>query len=485
MILICKLRDICSIEHQKDKISLKSHVSDWQPLKSPAPENRLYFIDHKSTQCVLSFYYLGSKILWDGKFLSFPVCKYTIFNGLVLYLKTVLSGVLARPSHCISKYSGHVFWPLLPELGAGQKAGTWGSNNLRGNFQSARSSGDHPGPKGLTTQPIKASCTVRWWGTLKHFSLEYVWLLLQNKKDLRMGQPQNRFFQRSLQNLSRIVVTQGKPGTWFQKKGNSNTPVFTHQLVWSVHWTVGAGIRPSCSAHEDLNPWCLALFRGRKLSLSGYYIFLGWGEGRKPTSNFSFWSHSFYIGLLHINWPEDKHYSLDAPLGKGTPVFQSCLLLLREQQWSGDRKAGLPSPALSRSGECPAAGTMLLLFGWRNKQLHNTASNSCKGRTEESPSLWYPIACCWSTYPCNWVRGQKGEGDPALLTFGDAGRAQGEVQILYKSKIDASAGSTAAGVPWSPGQLELFWELFPSPQINVPLTKERGIWGTEIRNSGI
>lgn len=149
MILICKLRDICSIERQKDKISLKSHVSDWQPLKSTAPENRLYFIDHKGKQCGLSFYYLGSKILWDIKFLSFPVYKHTIFNGLVLSWKTVLSADLVKPSHCISKYSGHVFWPLLPELGAGQKAGTRSSYNPSGNFQSAQSGGDHPGPQGL------------------------------------------------------------------------------------------------------------------------------------------------------------------------------------------------------------------------------------------------------------------------------------------------------------------------------------------------
>lgn len=50
VILICKLQDICSTERQKDKICLKSHVSNGQPLKSPASENRLYFIDHKSVK---------------------------------------------------------------------------------------------------------------------------------------------------------------------------------------------------------------------------------------------------------------------------------------------------------------------------------------------------------------------------------------------------------------------------------------------------
>lgn len=119
VILICKLQDICSTERQKDKICLKSHVSNGQPLKSPASENRLYFIDHKSKQCVLSCSYLGSKILWDGKFLSFPCCKYTIFNGPVLYWKRVLSIDLVKLSHCASKCSGHIFWPLPSELGAG------------------------------------------------------------------------------------------------------------------------------------------------------------------------------------------------------------------------------------------------------------------------------------------------------------------------------------------------------------------------------
>lgn len=112
--LSAKLQDICSFERQKDKISLKSHVSNWQPLKSTAPENRFYFIDHKSKRCVLPFYYLGGKILWDCKFLSFPVCKYTIFNGLVLYLKAVLSTYLVAPRHCIIKYSYLCFqdWEL-------------------------------------------------------------------------------------------------------------------------------------------------------------------------------------------------------------------------------------------------------------------------------------------------------------------------------------------------------------------------------------
>lgn len=65
VILICKLQDICSIERHEDRIGLKSHVSYWQLHKSFTPENRLYFIDRESKQCILSFYYLGSKILLD------------------------------------------------------------------------------------------------------------------------------------------------------------------------------------------------------------------------------------------------------------------------------------------------------------------------------------------------------------------------------------------------------------------------------------
>lgn len=75
---------------------------------------------------VLSCSYLDSKILWDGKFLSFPYCKYNIFNGPVLCWKSVLSTDLVKPSYCTSKCSVHVFWPLPPDLGAGSwtKAGT-------------------------------------------------------------------------------------------------------------------------------------------------------------------------------------------------------------------------------------------------------------------------------------------------------------------------------------------------------------------------
>lgn len=40
------------------------------------------------------------------------------------------------------------------------------------------------------------------------------------------------------------------------------------------------------SAREDLNPWCLTLFRGGKLSLSGYHIFLGIERKKKTHLRF-------------------------------------------------------------------------------------------------------------------------------------------------------------------------------------------------------
>lgn len=80
-----------------------------------------------------------------------------------------------------------------------------------------------------------------------------------------------------------------------------------------------------------LCPWGLEsmmphTFQGRK-SLAFRLSHFVWGGrwGRKPTCNFSCWSHSLHIGWLNINWPEDKYYSLDAPLSKVTPVFASCL----------------------------------------------------------------------------------------------------------------------------------------------------------------
>lgn len=122
--------------------------------------------------------------------------------------------------------------------------------------------------------------------------------------------------------------------------------------------------------------------------------------GRKPTCNISCWSHLFYIRLININWTEDKHFSLDyTPLSKETLVFQSCLLLLPELQWSEDRTAGLSSAVSSPSQQSAQPLGQRASSGWRVPLAGGTCSCTMQCQTAAKGG-WRRASACgtpWTT----------------------------------------------------------------------------------------
>lgn len=141
-----------------------------------------------------------------------------------------------------------------------------------------------------------------------------MWLFLQYRRDLRMGQTQN-LVSKNLYNFSRHNVSHLVPG-----KGKLLHPSLYVKAC--VKYLLG------CGSWDDallLCPWGLRVphFPGQESShFQAITYSLGW-RGRKATCNFSCWSCSFYVGRLNINCPEDKHYSLDAHQGRGHPCFIS------------------------------------------------------------------------------------------------------------------------------------------------------------------
>lgn len=102
---------------------------------------------------------------------------------------------------------------------------------------------------------------------------------------------------------------------------------------------------------------------------------------------------------------------------------------------------------------------------------------AARGGWRRAPACGTPPPAARALTPATEYMGRK-ERDNLLLPLLVM---QEEHRERYKSqsKIAAPPGSTAFGVHWSPEQLEFFWELLSSPQLDVPLTKERGIWGRQ------
>lgn len=214
-------------------------------------------------------------------------------------------------------------------------------------------------------------------------------------------------------------------------------------------------------------------FQGRK-SLTFRLSHIGGRacRGRKPTCNFSCWSHSLYIGWLNVNWPEDKYYSLDAPLSKVTPVFASCLTWRSVQQRQESRSL-LPLSPLAQVSAQP--------LGWRSlSPAKETCSHTVWCQTD-SRGQWRRTPACSTLQPAARALSPAAECTgrkkvvnllfPLLVV-------QEEHRGRYKSltKLDASPGFRAIRVHWSPKHAQ-FWNCSPLPSSMCLSLKKEGFEG--------